>query len=188
MARFLPAILLALTLACKGGKGTPTQGADAGAGTGPTQPNATLFYPADEGSGLAVCPVFVNPVQGKQQALEALVDRYLDGPACEGQTPAFPQGTAVRAAYLLDGGIAVVDLTSQARSGGGTEAEEARVYGLVDTIAFNHSDILAVRFLVEGREVDSLMGHLDLSRPLPPKVDLMPAEAREAYRRAHGGA
>lgn len=184
--RILPALLLALALACRGEKGTPTPQGDAGSGLGFAGPNATLFYAGAEGTGLAACPVIIPAEQGKKQSLEALVDRYLDGPACEGQVNPFPQGTSVRAAYILNGGVAVVDLTSQARSGGGTQAEEIRVYGLVDTIAFNHPDIVAVKILVEGREVDSLLGHLDLSRPLPPNTALLPTEARKVFGSAHG--
>jgi hypothetical protein len=45
----------------------------------------------------------------------------------------------------------------------------------------------AVQILVDGQEVDSLLGHLDLSKPLPANLSLLPAEAKESWRRIHGG-
>jgi hypothetical protein len=93
----------------------------------------------------------------------------------------------VRAVFLLDDGVAVVDLSSQARTGGGTDAEALRVYGLVDTITYNHPAVEAVQILVDGQEVDSLLGHLDLSRPLPANLSLLPEKAKESWRKIHGG-
>lgn len=165
----------------------PSPGTEAGSAGAPELPNATLFYPDAGGASLRSCPVFVPPQEGKQQALVALLRRYLAGPACPGSVLPFPEGTRLRAAYLVEGNIAVVDLTSHARSGGGTEAETLRVYGLVDTVAFNHPSLTAVQILVEGQEVDSLTGHLSLSRPLPPDTSLLPKDARESWQRVRGG-
>jgi hypothetical protein len=40
------------------------------------------------------------------------------------------------------------------------------VYAIVNAITINMPDITAVQVLVDGREVDTLAGHLDLRHPL----------------------
>jgi germination protein M len=180
-------LVLGVALACRGGQESAPPTATTSSPGGSAQPNVTLFYPSADGLGFSACPVHVPPQIGKPQSLTALVRRYLDGPTCEGTSNPFPEGTQVRAVFLLDGGVAVVDLSSQARSGGGTDAEELRIYGLVDTITYNYPSVEAVQFLVDGQEVESLLGHLDISRPLPANLGLMPAEAKESWRKIHGG-
>jgi germination protein M len=177
--------LLAALLSCKRGK-NPATGSSEGLGTISNSPNATLFYPNLAGETLSACPVYIPPQASRQQALSALVNRYLGGPPCEGSENPYPEGSKLRAAYILEGEVAVLDLSIQARAGGGTETETLRVYGLVNTVAFNHPSLVAVRILVEGQEVDSLMGHIDLSKPIPPNPGLLPAEARASWAKVHG--
>lgn len=177
--------LVGLTLGCRGGKGSaPAQGSTSQSTTSP--PNATLFYAGPSEGRLDACPAYVPPHADVQVAVAALVRRYLEGPACDGMENPFPEGTKLRAVFLLEGDVAVVDLSARARAGGGTQAEMLRVYGLVDTILFNHPRLVAVQLLVDGQEVDSLMGHLDLSKPLPPTLSLLPPGARESWKRTHG--
>ena len=182
--------LLALVLllaSCRGGKGKASSDAGPSAGADAGEPNATLFYPSEKGDSLAACPVFIPPQEQKQAALSALLKSYFAGPPCAGSVRAFPEGTGLRAVYLTRPNIAVVDLTARARTGGGTDSEILRIYGLVDTVAFNHPSVDGVQILIDGKEVDSLTGHLDLSRPLPPNSALLPKEALESWRRVRGG-
>lgn len=53
---------------------------------------------------------------------------------------------------------------------GGVESEMATVYGIVNTLTRNFPEIASVRFLVEGVERETLVGHVDLSGDL--KQDL----------------
>ena len=48
---------------------------------------------------------------------------------------------------------------------GGTSAEELTVYSLSNTLIANFPAVKSVQFLVEGREVTTLAGHLDLTIP-----------------------
>ncbi|HPW21762.1 MAG TPA: GerMN domain-containing protein, partial [Vicinamibacterales bacterium] len=50
---------------------------------------------------------------------------------------------------------------------GGSQHELLTVYAIVDTLTANLPAITSVQILVDGREVDSLAGHVDLRRPLP---------------------
>jgi germination protein M len=40
------------------------------------------------------------------------------------------------------------------------------VYTIVNTITTNLPDVQSVQLLIDGREVDTLAGHVDLRRPL----------------------
>ncbi|MCI4398899.1 MAG: GerMN domain-containing protein [Acidobacteria bacterium] len=141
----------------------------------------TLLYP-DAVTGL-LTPCFVKmSLKGEaQQDMARVAGRYIEGPTCDGQSQPFLQGTSLRGLFLLDGGLIVLDLTASAASGGGSDTENARVYGLIDTLCYNFKEIKSARVLVDGREVETLLGHLDLSRPLPPEwglaaPGLMPVE------------
>jgi spore germination protein GerM len=107
-----------------------------------------------------------------------LLKRFLDGPPGPGQSLAFPERSGLKAAFLVDG-LAVVDLTGPVRTGGGASTETARVYGIVQTLHANFPEVKSVRLLVDGQEVDTLLGHLDLSRPLVPEPRLLARPARK---------
>ena len=177
----LAALLCAALAAVSCGRGAQ-EGAPAKPGV-PGQPSqqaqaatasVTLLYP-DEATGLlSACPVQMALKGVPQDDMTQVAERYLDGTPCGGQVQPFLQGTSLRGLFLLDGGVVVLDLTGPAASGGGSDTENARVYGLIDTLCYNFKGITSARILVEGREVETLLGHLDLSRPLPPEWGLAP--------------
>jgi hypothetical protein len=47
------------------------------------------------------------------------------------------------------------------------------VYTLVDAITMNLPAVTAVQLLVNGQEVETLAGHIDLRRPLKKNLDLV---------------
>jgi hypothetical protein len=49
---------------------------------------------------------------------------------------------------------------------GGSTQELLTVYSLVNTLTVNLPTIAAVQILIDGREADTLAGHVDLRRPL----------------------
>lgn len=136
-----------------------------------------LYYPAGEDLLLAPCTVSMVPAGTPQQDMAAVINRYLDGPPCDGQVQPFLEHSSLRALYMV-GSEAVVDLTGPVRTGGGSSTETARVYGIVQTLVQNFPQVRTVRILVDGQEVDTLLGHLDLSRPLVPEPRLLVRSAR----------
>lgn len=140
-------------------------GAQGSGAEGPASSRFVLFYPAGEDLLLSKCPVTITPSGSPQGDMASLVRRYLAGPTGSGQFQPFPQNSALRALFLT-GSEVVVDLSGPVRSGGGSSTETSRVYGIVQTLVFNFPEVKTVRILVDGREVDTLLGHLDLSRPL----------------------
>ncbi|MEJ2367498.1 MAG: GerMN domain-containing protein [Acidobacteriota bacterium] len=126
-----------------------------------------LLYPDGESGLLTLCsdelPLKGDPVQD----MVAVLNRYLAGPALSSQWLPFPQGCELRSLYELDPHTVVVDLTGPVSSGGGSTVEMARVYGVIDTLHWNFPHVSGVQILVDGRQVQTLLGHVDVSKPLP---------------------
>ena len=141
---------------------TPAATAEAGA----RRIQATLFYVSDDGSELVAVgrdvPYGATPAEQARLILEAQVKTP------DGFASAIPAGTTVRAVFLGTKGEAYVDLSPEARSGhaGGSLAETLAVYALVNAVTANLPTVTAVQILVDGKEVDSLAGHIDLREPL----------------------
>jgi len=107
-----------------------------------------------------------------QEARIALME-LIKGPRSDLVSP-LPPGTQLRQLYIDRRGIAYVDFSAELRDRhpGGSNAELLAVYSIVDTLAYNFEQIKQVKILVEGSEVDTLAGHIDLRRPLKPRIDL----------------
>ena len=128
---------------------------------------AVLFYLAEDGTAL-VEREHVMPLDSDTLTRARFIaEQQLSEPPAPLMSP-FPAGTRLRAIYLTDGGNAYVDLSpevTQAHPGGSLD-ELFTVYALVNALTTNLPEISAVQILIEGREVDTLAGHVDLRRPL----------------------
>jgi hypothetical protein len=128
---------------------------------------ATLFYVADNGQELVPVsrPVLygATPLDQARRIVEAVVE-----PAPEGQRSALPEGTTVRSVFLAADGNTFVDLGGSIVTGhsGGSLNEALTVYAVVNAVTVNLPDIAAVQILVNGKQVDTLAGHIDLRYPL----------------------
>src|SRR5690606_41650526 len=83
---------------------------------------------------------------------------------------ASPRGVALGGVVVADRGEAYVDLTGGISSNhaGGSLDEILTVYTIVGALTQNLPDIKRVQILIDGREADTLAGHVDLRRPLSP--------------------
>ena len=70
------------------------------------------------------------------------------------------------AVFVDEQGNAYVDLSAPPEPVAGSSTELLLAYGVVDSIILNCPEVKAVQILFGGREVSTLAGHLDLSRPL----------------------
>jgi hypothetical protein len=77
-------------------------------------------------------------------------------------------GTKLRAVFISETGQAYVDLSKDVSSAhtGGTLDEMLTIYTLVNALTENLPAITAVQLLVDGKEVETLAGHVNLRRPL----------------------
>ena len=88
---------------------------------------------------------------------------------------AVPSGTRLRALFVTEKGEAYIDLSREVSSAhqGGSVDELLTVYTLVHALTSNLPAVTAVQLLVDGREVETLAGHVDLRRPLAKNLSLV---------------
>jgi spore germination protein GerM len=79
-----------------------------------------------------------------------------------------PPGTTLRALFVTANGEAYIDFSREiaAAHPGGSLDELLTVYTIVNALTVNLPAVSAVQVLVNGKEVDTLAGHVDLRRPL----------------------
>src|ERR1700691_4365674 len=99
--------------------------------------------------------------QRAEEVLRALIALYLD----KSSPHPIPPGSDIRSVYLVDPGLAVIDVNAAFADGhrSGVLAEELTVTSLIQTLSVNIPGILRVKILVEGKERETLAGHADLS-------------------------
>lgn len=81
----------------------------------------------------------------------------------------------LREFFLDDAGTAYVDFSfGQADGFRASVREELLVlYSVVNTLTQNFEEIKQVRILLDGREAQTLAGHIDISRPFSRRMDLV---------------
>jgi hypothetical protein len=128
---------------------------------------ATLFYVSEDGMQLVGVDREVPHSDDVTTQARRIIAEQL-GPAPPPLVSPFPEGTRLRALYLTERGDAFVDLSGEVTTGhaGGSLDELFTVYALVNAVTTNLPAVTAVQILVDGREVDTLAGHVDLRHPL----------------------
>jgi spore germination protein GerM len=128
---------------------------------------ATLFYVSENGESLVPMEREVAYGDGLPEQAKRIVEAEI-GDAPAPLVSALPAGTKVRGVYVTDRGEAFVDFSRElvAAHPGGSLNELLTVYSVVDALTANLPAVHAVQLLVDGREVDTIAGHVDLRRPL----------------------
>ena len=128
---------------------------------------ATLFYVSDDGRELVPASRQVLYGASTREQARHVVEAAVEPPPDGARSP-IPAGTAVRSVFLAADNTLFVDLGGAIVSGhpGGSLNEALTVYALVNAITVNLPDVSGVQILVEGQQVDTLAGHVDLRYPL----------------------
>jgi germination protein M len=144
----------------------------------PAQPTAhitaTVFYAAPDGLGLIPLRREVPLADGVvAQGRQILISQLAAPP--DGQRSVIPAGTQLRAFYVTERGDAFVDLSGAVASAhpGGSLNELLTVYALVNAVTANLPAVQRVQLLVDGHEVDTIAGHVDVRRPLARDTSLV---------------
>ena len=135
---------------------------------------ATLFYASSDGQSLVAVRREVPLADGVvAQGRQILISQL--APAPDKQQSVIPPGTQLRAFYVTDRGDAFVDLSSQVSSAhpGGSLNELLTVYAIVNAVTANLPAIERVQLLVDGKEVETIAGHIDVRRPLARDASLI---------------
>ena len=101
------------------------------------------------------------------ERIRVVMNELLAGPKSSSRlSPPVPYQASLKAVFVDQHGNAYVDLTAPPEPLTGSNTELMLAYGVVNSIILNCPEVSAVQILFGGHEVDTLTGHLDLSRPL----------------------
>ena len=128
---------------------------------------ARLFYVDEQGTALRSVEQEVLYGESTAEQARRIIEAQI-APAPTSQVSAIPAGTKLRTVFFTKAGEIYVDLSAELQTNhpGGTTNETLTVYALVSALTSNLPAVTGVQILVEGKEVDTLAGHLDLRRPI----------------------
>lgn len=135
--------------------------------------SATLFYATPEGDALVSVRREIPLAEGVvAQGREILTAQFGDAPSP--YVSAIPDGTTLRAFYVTETGDAFVDVSGiSAAHPGGSLTELLTVHAIVNSVTANLPAVQRVQILVDGKEVDTIAGHVDIRRPLTRDTSLV---------------
>ena len=135
---------------------------------------ATLFYVSHDGASLVPARQEVPLAQTVAEQGRLILVAELENPPPATLSSAIPAKTTLRAFYVSDRGDAFVDLSPEVAAAhpGGSQAELLTVYAIVNAVTANLPAVRRVQILVNGRDVETLAGHVDLRRPLTYDVSM----------------
>lgn len=132
--------------------------------SGPTEA-VTLYVAYDDPGILRAEPAKIALPSARQQRAEELLRALLEIYLAKDSPHPLAPGADVRAVYLVDPGLAVIDVNAVFANAhrSGVLEEELTVASLIQTLNANIPGILRVKILVDGKDRDTLAGHADLS-------------------------
>ena len=135
---------------------------------------ARLFYVSMDGTKLTGVDREVAYGDGSSAQAQEIIDEQLTPPPAP-YVSAIPPGTKLRAIYVNGKGEAFVDLSKEVSAAhtGGTHDELLTIYSIVNALTSNLPAVTSVQLLVDGKEVDTLAGHIDLRLPLGKNLALV---------------
>ncbi len=135
---------------------------------------ARLFYVADDGLHLTSVERDVPYAGQTSDEAREIINAQI-APVTLPLVSAIPAGTTLRALYLTPTGEAFVDLSLDVATAhpGGSQNELLTIYTVVHALTINLPAITSVQLLVDGKEADTLAGHVDLRRPLAKHLQLI---------------
>ena len=132
---------------------------------------ATLYFVGED--GMALAPVQREVPFGATVAEQARAIIEAQLAAAPPLVSAIPADTKLRDVYVTERGDAFIDLSGElvAKHPGGSLHEIFTVYTLVNALTVNLPAVTRVQILVDGKEVDTLAGHVDLRHPLAKSLE-----------------
>lgn len=137
--------------------------------------SAVTFYFADAVTGRLIAEqrTFTHP-EAPVEFARMIVGGLVNGPE-QGGSPTFPAETTLKALYIMKDGTAITDFSKDIseKHPGGALTEYMTVMCLVHSLTANIPDIKRVKVLIDGKEADTLAGHIDLRQAFSPDTALV---------------
>ncbi len=155
----------------------PGPGMEAGAPARPGEKEAErqisvrLYFVAPDQPGLLPEERSVPFSDDLSRQLRMVVEELVRG-STTGLLPTLPPATKVLEVFVTARGTAYLDLSKEAveLEARGSRSELLTVYSIVNSLTTNFPAVKRVQILVEDKPVETLAGHIDLSRPLLPDL------------------
>lgn len=137
----------------------------------PTDPpmSVKIFFPSADGDVLLAAEdqtIFKSADIANRA--KQILQKLQGGPVLKSVLPALPKDTQVEELFVSEQGIAFIDFTNaiSANHAGGVLNEQATIYSIVNSLAYNLPEIQHVKILIGGIEKETLAGHCLLLLPL----------------------
>lgn len=129
-----------------------------------------VYFPNADGTKLIAVSKKIKTGNDKYKAT---VQALMEGTTDKKLTVVMPKNTKLQS-VKIDKNVAYVDFSKELIKNftGGSTGEIMLVGSIVDTLT-EYPEIKAVQILVDGKEIDSLSGHMDLSTPIQRMKDLL---------------
>lgn len=131
--------------------------------------SVTLYFGRTDAQGFVTESRTVPTRRHRDEEIELVVGQLLQGPRSQRAVSAFPRGTRLRSAFF-DGRERILYLDFNAalvsNLNPGSAVELTLLGSVLRTVAIDFPEVEAVQLLVDGLEIETLGGHVDLTRPL----------------------
>jgi hypothetical protein len=136
------------------------------------EPLSITFYYPHEGALATASAVVKRQPDTQSLARAALTALFADQRAA--QEPVL-RDIRLREVFVDGSGTAYIDLTPGLRKDvrGSAWEEQLAIYSLVNTLLQNFEELKRVMLMMDGREAQTLAGHMDLSRTFTKRMDLV---------------
>lgn len=130
----------------------------------------TVYYPDDNGMKLVG---ETRTIEVKGDKYKAVLDSLMEGTKAQGQVTIIPKEAKLRSIKIA-GDTATVDFSGEftKKFTGGSTGEELMVGSIVNTLT-EFSEIKNVVFKVNGKSIETIAGHMDMSVPQQRMTELI---------------
>ena len=132
-----------------------------------------VYYPDESGLRLVGVNREVEVNDTDESKYKAAVEAVMTPPKEKNLTKVVSNNSSLISVDIKDG-TALVNLSKSIKVGfvGGSTGEELLIGSVVNTLT-EFKEVNAVKFLIDGQEVETLSGHMDLSEPIKRMENLM---------------
>ena len=132
-----------------------------------------VYYPDESGLRLVGVNREVEVNDTDESKYKAAVEAVMTPPKEKNLTKVVSNDSSLIDVKVKDG-TALVNLSKNIKIGfvGGSTGEELLIGSVVNTLT-EFNEVNAVKFLIDGQEVETLSGHMDLSEPIKRMENLM---------------
>jgi spore germination protein GerM len=134
-----------------------------------------LYFADPQWSSLVTTECYISHYENPVERAKVILTELFKGPKDNQSDGIIPLAIGIRALYLMDE-VLILDLSRDIvqKIPGGLAHESYAIYSIVNTVC-QCKEISRVRFLVDGKPMDTLAGHINLRHSILPRTDLLTA-------------